>query len=142
MNRSPWFFQIALEELAERVNGDMRMALNQLQYMSLSMSVINYDDIRQRFLTNAKDEDISPFTAVDKYNIYIVNVLHFKLVIYVNSKFLIACLAYIVVSYIFILNIVVAYFPFNFSPPFKLLNLFIGIGPSVICLVLSDYSDI
>ncbi|KAL2344013.1 hypothetical protein Fmac_005298 [Flemingia macrophylla] len=30
------------------------------------MSVINYDDIRQRFLTNAKDEDISPFTFVDK----------------------------------------------------------------------------
>lgn len=58
--------EIALEELAERSNGDMRMALNQLQYMSLSMSVINYDDIRQRFLTNAKDEDISPFTAVDK----------------------------------------------------------------------------
>ncbi|KAL2346835.1 hypothetical protein Fmac_000835 [Flemingia macrophylla] len=58
--------EIALEELAERCNGDMRMALNQLQYMSLSMSVINYDDIRQRFLTNAKDEDISPFTAVDK----------------------------------------------------------------------------
>ncbi|KAJ1393798.1 Strictosidine synthase, conserved region [Sesbania bispinosa] len=58
--------EIALEELAERVNGDMRMALNQLHYMSLSMSVINYDDIRQRFLTNAKDEDISPFTAVDK----------------------------------------------------------------------------
>ncbi|CAJ2654799.1 unnamed protein product [Trifolium pratense] len=58
--------QIALEELAERVNGDMRMALNQLQYMGLTMSVINYDDIRQRLLTNAKDEDISPFTAVDK----------------------------------------------------------------------------
>ncbi|XP_061372402.1 replication factor C subunit 1 [Gastrolobium bilobum] len=58
--------EIALEELAERVHGDMRMALNQLQYMSLSMSVINYDDIRQRMLTNAKDEDISPFTAVDK----------------------------------------------------------------------------
>ncbi|CAJ1979080.1 unnamed protein product [Sphenostylis stenocarpa] len=58
--------EIALEELAERVNGDMRMAVNQLQYMSLSMSVINYDDIRQRFLTNSKDEDISPFTAVDK----------------------------------------------------------------------------
>ncbi|WJX43916.1 replication factor C subunit 1 [Trifolium repens] len=58
--------EIALEELAERVNGDIRMALNQLQYMGLSMSVINYDDIRQRLLTNAKDEDISPFTAVDK----------------------------------------------------------------------------
>ncbi|MCI16101.1 replication factor C subunit 1-like, partial [Trifolium medium] len=57
--------RIALEELAERVNGDMRMALNQLQYMGLTMSVINYDDIRQRLLTNAKDEDISPFTAVD-----------------------------------------------------------------------------
>jgi len=79
---TPWLFQIALEELAERVNGDVRMAVNQLQYMSLSMSVINYDDIRQRFLTNAKDEDISPFTAVDKYNIYFVSVLLFKLIIY------------------------------------------------------------
>ncbi|XP_062171503.1 replication factor C subunit 1 isoform X2 [Alnus glutinosa] len=58
--------EIALEELAERVHGDMRMAINQLQYMSLSMSVIKYDDIRQRLLTSAKDEDISPFTAVDK----------------------------------------------------------------------------
>ncbi|KAM7528495.1 hypothetical protein LguiB_031905 [Lonicera macranthoides] len=58
--------EIALEELAERVNGDMRMALNQLQYMSLSMQVIKYDDIRQRLLSSSKDEDISPFTAVDK----------------------------------------------------------------------------
>ena len=45
------------------------MAINQLQYMSLSMSVIQYDDIRQRLLSSAKDEDISPFTAVDKYAI-------------------------------------------------------------------------
>ncbi|KAM7259826.1 hypothetical protein ACFE04_015567 [Oxalis oulophora] len=58
--------EIALEELAERSNGDMRMAVNQLQYMSLSMSAIKYDDIRQRLLSSAKDEDISPFTAVDK----------------------------------------------------------------------------
>nr|XP_043623103.1 replication factor C subunit 1 [Erigeron canadensis] len=58
--------EIALEELAERVNGDMRMALNQLQYMSLSMSNIKFDDIRQRLLSSSKDEDISPFTAVDK----------------------------------------------------------------------------
>ncbi|KAG9445235.1 hypothetical protein H6P81_016575 [Aristolochia fimbriata] len=58
--------EIALEELADRVNGDIRMALNQLQYMSLSLSVINYDDVRQRLLSSAKDEDISPFTAVDK----------------------------------------------------------------------------
>ncbi|KAJ0261308.1 Replication factor C subunit 1 [Hirschfeldia incana] len=57
---------ISLEELAERVNGDIRLALNQLQYMSLAMSVIKYDDIRQRLLSSAKDEDISPFTAVDK----------------------------------------------------------------------------
>ncbi|KAJ8750404.1 hypothetical protein K2173_014319 [Erythroxylum novogranatense] len=58
--------EIALEELAERVNGDMRMAINQLQYMSLSMSIIKYNDVRQRLLSSAKDEDISPFTAVDK----------------------------------------------------------------------------
>ncbi|XP_030960610.1 replication factor C subunit 1-like isoform X2 [Quercus lobata] len=57
--------QIVLKELAERVNGDMRMALNQLQYMSLSMSVIKYDDIRQCLHSGAKDQDISPFTAVD-----------------------------------------------------------------------------
>lgn len=58
--------EIALEELAERVGGDMRMALNQLQYMSLSKSVIQYDDIRQRLLSSSKDEDISPFKAVEK----------------------------------------------------------------------------
>lgn len=58
--------EVALEELAEKVNGDMRMAVNQLQYMSLSMSVIKYDDVRQRLLSSSKDEDISPFTAVDK----------------------------------------------------------------------------
>ncbi|CAN6440012.1 unnamed protein product [Victoria cruziana] len=58
--------EIALEELAERVNGDMRMALNQLQYMSLSLSVIGYSDVKERLLSSAKDEDISPFTAVDK----------------------------------------------------------------------------
>lgn len=71
-NHSYFIFalQIALEELAERVNGDIRMAINQLQYMSLSMSNIKYDDIRQRLLTSAKDEDISPFTAVDKYEHY------------------------------------------------------------------------
>ncbi|KAK1425376.1 hypothetical protein QVD17_20728 [Tagetes erecta] len=58
--------EVALEELASRVNGDMRMALNQLQYMSLSMREIKYDDIRQRLLSSSKDEDMSPFTAVDK----------------------------------------------------------------------------
>ncbi|ONK68849.1 uncharacterized protein A4U43_C05F16650 [Asparagus officinalis] len=57
---------ITLEELADRVNGDMRMAINQLHYMSLSHSIINYDDIRARLLSSAKDEDISPFAAVDK----------------------------------------------------------------------------
>jgi replication factor C subunit 1 len=58
--------QVALEELADRVNGDMRMAINQLQYMSLQISVIKYDDVRERLKSSAKDEDISPFTAVDK----------------------------------------------------------------------------
>lgn len=49
------------------------MALNQLQYMSLSMREIKYDDIRQRLLSSSKDEDISPFTAVDKYEpLYII----------------------------------------------------------------------
>lgn len=59
--------QIALEELAERSNGDIRLALNHLQYMGLSMSVIKFDDIKQRLQINSKDEAISPFTAVDKY---------------------------------------------------------------------------
>ncbi|KAG0530299.1 hypothetical protein BDA96_05G174100 [Sorghum bicolor] len=56
----------AMEELAERVHGDIRMALNHLQYMSLSQSVVKYDDIRERLNSSSKDEDISPFTAVDK----------------------------------------------------------------------------
>lgn len=42
------------------------MALNHLQYMSLSMSVIKFDDIKERLQNSSKDEDISPFTAVDK----------------------------------------------------------------------------
>ncbi|KAI3944390.1 hypothetical protein MKW98_006551 [Papaver atlanticum] len=58
--------EIALEGLAERFNGDMRMSLNQLQYMSLSMSVFQYDDVRQHLLSSAKDEDTSLFTAVAK----------------------------------------------------------------------------
>ncbi|KAI4371444.1 hypothetical protein MLD38_019679 [Melastoma candidum] len=58
--------ETALETLAERVNGDMRMALNQLQYMSRSMIVIKYDDMKERLVNSAKDEDISPFTAVDE----------------------------------------------------------------------------
>ena len=45
------------------------MALNQLQYMSLSMLVIKYDDIRRCLHNGAKDQDISPFTAVDMYDI-------------------------------------------------------------------------
>lgn len=55
-----------MEELAERVHGDIRMALNHLQYMSLSQSVVKYDDIKERLNSSSKDEDISPFTAVDK----------------------------------------------------------------------------
>ncbi|XP_059075843.1 replication factor C subunit 1 [Cryptomeria japonica] len=58
--------EIALEELGERVNGDMRMAINQLQYMSLSFSVLKYADMKARLQSNAKDEDVTPFTAVDK----------------------------------------------------------------------------
>ncbi|PHT51448.1 Replication factor C subunit 1 [Capsicum baccatum] len=50
--------EIALEELADRVDGDMRMALNQLQYTSLAKS--------QHLLSRSKDEDISPFKAIEK----------------------------------------------------------------------------
>lgn len=58
--------EAALLELGERVNGDMRMALNQLQYMSLSSSILKYADIKARLQGSKKDEDITPFTAVDK----------------------------------------------------------------------------
>ncbi|KAH9301736.1 hypothetical protein KI387_013319, partial [Taxus chinensis] len=58
--------QMALEELGERVNGDMRMAINQLHYMNLSSSVLKYADMKARLRSNGKDEDVSPFTAVDK----------------------------------------------------------------------------
>lgn len=61
-----FWLQIALEELSERVNRDMRMALNQLQYMSLRSQVLNYADIRTRLMESAKDEDVTPFSAVEK----------------------------------------------------------------------------
>ena len=64
--RRLFWLQIALEELSERVNGDMRMALNQLQYMSLRSQVLNYADIRTRLMASAKDEDVTPFSAIDK----------------------------------------------------------------------------
>jgi hypothetical protein len=60
------WLQLALEELSERVNGDMRMALNQLQYMSLRSRTLKYTDVRTRLMASAKDEDVSPFSAVDK----------------------------------------------------------------------------
>lgn len=58
--------QLAMEELSERVNGDMRMALNQLQYMSLRSQTLKYTDVHTRLMASAKDEDVSPFSAVDK----------------------------------------------------------------------------
>ncbi|GBG80878.1 hypothetical protein CBR_g31434 [Chara braunii] len=57
---------IALEELGERVNGDMRSALNQLQYMSLKSKVVKFADMRTRLMGSAKDEDLTAFTAIDK----------------------------------------------------------------------------
>ena len=57
---------MALEELAERVNGDMRMALNELQYMNLRTQVVKFDDVKARLRLSGKDEDMSPFTAVDR----------------------------------------------------------------------------
>jgi replication factor C subunit 1 len=67
-----------MEELAERVHGDICMALNHLQYRSLSQSVVKYDDIKQRLNSSAKDEDISPFTAVDKYCSFLNNLFDTK----------------------------------------------------------------
>eukprot|EP00897_Mesotaenium_endlicherianum_P009643 jgi/Mesen1/8707/ME000052S08136 len=56
----------ALEELAEKVNGDMRMALNQLQYMALSSRTLSYADLKARLNASAKDEDMKPMAALDK----------------------------------------------------------------------------
>ncbi|KAJ7519359.1 hypothetical protein O6H91_20G035600 [Diphasiastrum complanatum] len=58
--------EVTLEELADQSNGDMRMALNQLQYMSLRSKSLKYTDMKSRLLASRKDEDITPFTAVDK----------------------------------------------------------------------------
>lgn len=79
-----------MEELAERVHGDIRMALNHLQYMSLSQSVVKYDDIRLRLNSSAKDEDISPFTAVDKYSSFFlvyINVILWSYLVFLLSFF-------------------------------------------------------
>lgn len=79
--RRLFWLQIALEELSERVNGDMRMALNQLQYMSLRSQVLNYADIRTRLMASAKDEDVTPFSAVDKS---VITFSHFFSCLYRN----------------------------------------------------------
>ncbi|CAM6084916.1 unnamed protein product [Calypogeia fissa] len=58
--------EVTLEEIAQRTNGDMRMALNQLQYMSLRTRTLKFAEVRSRMLASSKDEDISPFSAADK----------------------------------------------------------------------------
>ncbi|KAG6545470.1 hypothetical protein Mapa_013072 [Marchantia paleacea] len=55
-----------LEEIAERSNGDMRTSLNQLQYMSLRTTALNFNDVHTRLVASAKDEALSPFTAAEK----------------------------------------------------------------------------
>lgn len=60
------YLQVSLEEIGERTNGDMRMALNQLQYMSLQTRVLKFADLRARLVAGAKDRDVSPFNAVDQ----------------------------------------------------------------------------
>lgn len=62
--------EIALEELAERVHGDMRMALNELQYMSLRTRIIKFNDVKVRLGMSGKDEEMSPFNAVDRLMSY------------------------------------------------------------------------
>eukprot|EP00850_Spirogloea_muscicola_P007171 SM000035S13151 [mRNA] locus=s35:789176:794102:- [translate_table: standard] len=57
---------VTLEELGEHVNGDMRMALNQLQYMSLRTRELKLADMQHRLAVSAKDEDVSPFIAADR----------------------------------------------------------------------------
>lgn len=85
-----------MEELAERVHGDIRMALNHLQYMSLSQSLVKYDDIRLRLNSSSKDEDISPFTAVDKYSsfflVYQCHSMEFFRIFIVSLSMIPSCL--------------------------------------------------
>lgn len=61
-----YLFQNTLEEIAERSNGDMRTSLNQLQYMSLRTTALNFNDVHTRLVASAKDEALSPFTAAEK----------------------------------------------------------------------------
>lgn len=79
------------------------MILNQFHYMSLSISVINYGDIKQCFLTNAKDESIT-FTPtlmpVEKYGTHYLST-SLKPCFTAMLLILIACLAYIAVSCMF-----------------------------------------
>lgn len=58
--------QSTLEELGERVNGDLRMAVNQLEYMALRSRHLSSEGVKSRALSSAKDEDLRPMAAVDK----------------------------------------------------------------------------
>ena len=57
--------QSALEELSEMTNGDMRLALNQLQYLALTSRSLSFMQVKERMKANAKDQDIKPMAAMD-----------------------------------------------------------------------------
>jgi hypothetical protein len=56
--------------------------------MSLSQSVVKYDDIRVRLNSSAKDEDISPFTAVDKYFPFFTLIMELFSIFFLDILFL------------------------------------------------------
>ena len=54
---------VALETLAERANGDLRVVLGHLQQWRLTRTTLTYDDVRGASLE--KDSDVSPFKVCD-----------------------------------------------------------------------------
>ena len=57
--------KVALETLAERSNGDLRILLGHLQQWRLTRDSLTYDDVRGGANALDKDADISPFKVCD-----------------------------------------------------------------------------
>eukprot|EP00899_Mesostigma_viride_P017099 jgi/Mesvir1/25390/Mv01429-RA.1 len=56
---------IALENLVESVQGDIRLCLNLLQMWRARSDSLSYDDVKDNLKGGGKDADVSPFSAAD-----------------------------------------------------------------------------
>ena len=58
--------EMALQQLAEECNTDIRLSLNMLQMFARRARVMRFDDVKQQFAAGGKDVDMSIFTIMDQ----------------------------------------------------------------------------